>query len=126
MPLTSEGGGKRARVLRLHSLCVIATLLGACSAFDRDLQLFVSGDIKNAEAIARAANNTVLVDCLVQLEPVAMASPAPANDGLLVVAARAAVLQAAVSGACGAVLAPLMLRIQGKLVPAPFGVLLPF
>ncbi len=105
---------------------LVLLLMSGCSALDRDVQLFVSGDIKNAEAIARAANNTILVDCLVQLEPVAMASPAPTNDGLLVVAARAAVLQAAVSGACGPVLAPLMLRIQGKLVPAPFGVLLPF
>ncbi len=113
----------------MRGKCVAVTVLlltTGCAAFDRDLQLFVAGDIKNAAAIAQAANNTVLVDCLVQLEPVAMASPAPANDGLLVVAARAAVLQAAVSGACGPVLAPLMLRIQGKLVPAPFGVLLPF
>jgi hypothetical protein len=102
--------------------------LGACknlTTTDMGLQVFVSGDIANAQAIAVAGGNMQYAACMQVLGPVAMASPDPANDGLLVLGAREANLVAAVNGPCGQVLAPLLLKALGK-AAGPFGLALPF
>jgi hypothetical protein len=117
--------------MKILALVPVLFLLGACavtgtgSGIDTELQMFVSGDISNAQAIAMAGGNAQYAACMSALAPVAMASPTPANDGLLVVGARSANLQAAVNGACGPILAPLLLKKLGKLA-GPFGVGLPF
>jgi hypothetical protein len=89
------------------------------------LQMFVSGDIKNAEFIAGQAGLASYVACLHTLEPVAVASPDPSNDGLLTLGARKMALVASVNGPCGSVLAPLLLEKLGK-AAGPFGLALPF
>jgi len=87
--------------------------------------MFVSGDIRNAEFIAGAARLTSYVACLHTLEPVALPSPDPPNDGLLTIGARKMALEAAVYGPCGSVLAPILLKALGK-AAGPFGIALPF
>jgi hypothetical protein len=100
--------------------------LSACStSSDRALQMFVSGDIKNAEFIAGQAGLVTYTTCLHTLEPVAVASPDPSNDGLLTLGARKMALVASVNGPCGSVLAPLLLEKLGK-AAGPFGLALPF
>jgi hypothetical protein len=102
----------------------LSLFLGGCAA-DQELQMFVTGDIKNAEAISAAANMPGYVACLQDLEPVAMASPDPKSDGLLTLGARKMALIQAVSGSCGSVLAPILLRALSK-AAGPFGLALPF
>jgi hypothetical protein len=87
--------------------------------------MFVAGDIANAETIAAAANIPSAMVCLKQLEPVAMASPSPGDDGLLVVGMRKLALKQAVYGGCGNILAPVLLEDIGK-AAGPFGIALPF
>jgi hypothetical protein len=103
-----------------------AALLAGCgSATDRELQMFVAGDIRNAEFIASQAGLTGYLACLHTLEPIAVASPDPTQDGLLTLGARSMALQAAVYGPCGSVLAPVLLKALGK-GAGPFGLFLPF
>jgi hypothetical protein len=111
------------RALLLLSLSL--GVAGCSAASDREVQMFVMGDIKNAEFIAGQAGLTSYVACLHTLEPVAVASPDPTHDGLLVLGARTMALQAAVYGPCGSVLAPILLKALGK-AAGPFGIALPF
>jgi hypothetical protein len=108
-----------------RALSLVLLLLGGCATGDRELQMFVSGDIANAEVIAMSAGLVTYSTCLKTLEPVAMASPMPKNDGLLTVGARSLALQQAVYGPCGSVLAPILLKALGK-AGGPFGLFLPF
>ena len=108
------------------AMLAFASLLAGCGGTgDRELQMFVAGDIANAEAIATAAQLAPLEACLKTLEPVAMASPNPMADGLLTIGARKAALQASVSGPCGSIVAPILLQKIGK-AAGPFGLALPF
>lgn len=106
-------------------MLLVALLLAGCVTGDRELQMFVVGDIANAEVIAAAAGLKTYSACLMLLEPVAMASPVPAYDGLLTLGARSLALRQAVYGPCGSVLAPILLKALGK-AGGPFGVFLPF
>jgi len=87
--------------------------------------MFASGDIKNAEFIAGQAGLTGYAACLHILEPVAVASPDPTQDGILTLGARSLALQQAVYGPCGSILAPILLKALGK-AGGPFGLFLPF
>jgi hypothetical protein len=109
-------------------LLSLLAALGGCSqlsAEDRALQMFVEGDRANAEYIAAAAGLSHYYVCMQLLRPVAMASPAPENDGLLVLGARVAALDQALHGDCGSVVAPILLKALGK-ATAPFSIALPF
>jgi hypothetical protein len=106
------------------SLCLLV-LAGCGSAPDRELQMFVSSDIRHAEFIAAQAGLAAYSSCLHMLEPVAVASPDAASDGLLTLGARKMALEQAVYGPCGSVLAPILLRALGK-AGGPFGLFLPF
>ncbi len=110
----------------MKHVIALCLLLGGCGAAgDRELQMFVSGDLKNAEFIAGQAGLTSYVSCLHTLEPVAMASPDPTHDGVFVLGARSLALQVAVYGPCGSVLAPILLKALGK-AGGPSGLFLPF
>lgn len=101
-------------------------VLAGCAQADSGLQMFVAGDLANAAAISAAAGDAVGAQCAKALMPVAMASPNPAQDGLLVVEARKRALALALAGGCGQVVAPALLSAIGKVVPQPFNLLLPY
>jgi hypothetical protein len=103
----------------------VALVLAGCANADRDLQMFVMGDINNAQVIAQAAGLQGYSTCLTVLQPVAMASPDPTHDGILTIGARKMALEQAVYGPCGSVIAPILLKALGK-AAGPFGIGLPF
>ncbi len=97
--------------------CVVLSLaLSACSQFGK----FTKGDLGNAAALAAAGGDTIGVQCWNGLAPAAAASPMPQTDGIAVVAERDRLLQTAISGPCGAVIAPALLNLLGKALPLPF------
>jgi hypothetical protein len=116
---------KSRELLVLAAIVALPLMLANCGTVDHEVQIFVLGDIANAKVIAAAAGLTSYSSCLKTLEPVAMASPMPANDGLLTLGAREMALQQSIYGPCGSILAPILLKALGK-AAGPFGITLPF
>ncbi|HEY1298845.1 MAG TPA: hypothetical protein VGF07_00010 [Stellaceae bacterium] len=94
----------------------LAAGLSACSQLGK----FTAGDLGNAAALAMAGGDTAGAQCWNGLAPAAAPSPMPQTDGIAVLAERDRLLYAAISGPCGAVVAPALLRLLGKAVPVPF------
>jgi hypothetical protein len=94
----------------------LAVGLSACSQLGK----FTEGDLGNAAALASAGGDTVGAQCWNGLAPAAAPSPTPQADGIAVVAERDRLLHAAISGPCGAVVAPALLKLLGKALPVPF------
>lgn len=101
---------------------IVAASLAGCS----QVQMFTAGDLANATALAIAGADAPGAACWNGLVPAAAASPDPADDGVAVLAERKRLLAQAVSGPCGAIIAPAILQAIGKAVPAPFSLALPF
>lgn len=111
------GAGGLIIVGRVLAFCAMLTLgLSACSQLGK----FTEGDLGNAAALATAGGDTAGAQCWNGLAPAAAPSPMPQTDGIAVVAERDRLLHAAVSGPCGAVLAPALLKLLGKALPIPF------
>lgn len=95
----------------------LLALAGCGSTADRELQLFVAGDIENSIAINRASGNDAGVACGIALRPVGMASPDPTRDGVLTLWARQMALDAAIDGPCATIIAKLLLQLRSKVLP---------
>jgi hypothetical protein len=94
----------------------LAVGLSACAQLGK----FTEGDLENAAALATAGGDTVGAQCWDGLAPAAASSPMPQTDGIAVIAERDRLLHAAISGPCGAVVAPALLKLLGKALPIPF------
>ena len=90
------------------------------------VQQFAAGDLANAAALAQKGNDQVGAMCWTGLEAAAAATPNPTADGLATLAERKRLTGEVIAGACGSVLAPVLLQDLGKIVPAPFNLALPF
>jgi hypothetical protein len=84
----------------------LAAALGGCA----EVQQFAAGDLANASALAGVGADPVGAQCWDALGLAAAPTPAPADDGLAVLAERKRLAEAAVAGPCGAVVAPLLLK----------------
>jgi hypothetical protein len=104
------------------ALALILALAG-CSG----VRQFAAGDLANAGALATAGNDSIGAMCWVGLAAAAAATPNPAADGAAVLTERKRLIQQAVAaGPCAAVVAPMLLQDIGKVIPAPFNLVLPF
>jgi hypothetical protein len=119
-------------MIRLHqarllspAMLLLAATLAACSA-EHQVERFTAGDLANAAALATKGNDPVGAMCWTGLEAAAASTPQPGDDGLAVLGERARLAAATVSGACGGVIAPVLVRDVGKIIPLPVNLALPF
>jgi len=80
-------------------------------------QQFTAGDLGNAAALAAAGHDPIGAMCWAGLGAAAAPTPQPKDDGLAVAAERARLVGATVSGACGGVVAPILLHGVTGLLP---------
>jgi hypothetical protein len=86
------------------ALLLAAALCGCAQA-----QQFTAGDLTNAEHLAGAAD-PIGAGCWHALGAAAAPTSNPADDGFAVLAERKRLIEAAIGGPCGAVVAPLLLQ----------------
>jgi hypothetical protein len=93
------------------TILALAAALCGCA----QIQQFTAGDLSNAAALAGSGpgggRDPVGAGCWDALGNAAAATPIPANDGVAVLAERKRLAEAAISGPCGAVIAPALLKV---------------
>jgi hypothetical protein len=85
-------------------------LLAASLCGCAELRQFTAGDLANAAALA-GRGDPVGAGCWAALGAAAAPTPNPADDGIAVLAERKRLAEAAAAGPCGAVVAPVLLRV---------------
>lgn len=90
---------------------LLATMLGLGLSACARVQMFTSGDLANAKAIADTSGDKTGSQCWAGLAPIAAPVPNPSDQGIATLAERDRVLHQAVGGPCGAIIAPALLNL---------------